>query len=60
MYLKQLLFDFSQRALILNILWVSVFLILCFLSGLVAYSKYFDCDPIKAKVIRLYSDFEAK
>lgn len=44
-------------AMLLNIFVVVVFVSLCCLTGLVAYSKYFDCDPIKAKVLLLNNFF---
>ena len=39
------------RAVILNIFVVAIFYWFCCSSGLIAYAKYFDCDPIRAKVI---------
>lgn len=36
--------------MILNIFAVAIFYWFCCASGLVAYAKYFDCDPIRAKV----------
>lgn len=39
---------------------VAIFLFLCCSSGLLAFAKYFDCDPLKSKVIFVSNYIAAK
>ena len=45
------LINFKFRALMLSVAVIACFYFLCCFTGLVAYSKYADCDPIEGKVL---------